>query len=250
MSLEKSMWQALQPLPLQIPTLSQGLPSCQYGHKTVSAFAVLQTDVNYEALQRARALDLLHVAKVLDCRPFRHEGELYFAILEEGHVKTLEYEVKCREKVPFEAEELEAVLRTLQETLYRLLEEGLLYSISAQLVRICPAQVYKLGAMWTCSFAAGPADVQSAIRDFQTLCRDLISRFPAAQSPVLEAILENFPLIASFEGEKGLLERETVPMQRRADPAPSENGATVDRNMKSNRTGSFPTHKSCKCEIT
>lgn len=251
------MWQALEPLSLRIPSISQGRSSCQLRQQPSSAFAIPQTAVNLEALQRARKLDREDIAKVLDCVPFRHEGLLYFAVLEEGFVSTLEERVKYRkETAPFTSAELEEVICTLQAALRQLQELRLIYSISQESVRVCPEQVYKLGAIWTCSFAEYESDFRNATICFQTFCRDLMVQFPDAHSSVIDAIINN-PLLLESSGVEKRLQKgnecedmETVPVPKLVHPA-GPNGPTVERKPRQSlQEARLPGRTSCECRLS
>lgn len=265
MSVEDSLRAALRPLILQFPSLPQGSITCQYSDQAASVFYFPQTTIDFEAFQKVRALDLPHVAKVLHRTSFEYEGQLFYAVLEEEHVKTMEDEMSSWNITPLSSEELEGIIRTLYAAFSALLERGLIYSISPESVLICPSSAYKLGRIWTC-FAPSPADlpacINTSILQFRFFSKSLIYRFPFASSLSLWSFLCNLqpiPLPDHTEmvvegGDNPCGEMETVLKQRPQEVAGgggSGFGRTEDRKMgNAKREPRSMESKSCECRIS
>jgi hypothetical protein len=265
MSVEDSLRAALRPLSLQFPSLPQGSITCQYSGQAASVLYFPQTTIDFEAFQKVRELDLPHVAKVLHRTSFEYEGQLFYAVLEEEHVKTMEDEMRSWDMAQLSSGELERIIRTLYAAFSALLERGLIYSISPESVLICPSFVYKLGRIWTC-FTPSPADlpacINTSILQFRSFCKTLTDRFPFASSLSIWSFLCNLqPILLPDqmemvveEGDNPCGEMETVLKQRPPEVAGgggSGFGRTEDRKMgNAKKEPRFVESKSCECRIS
>jgi hypothetical protein len=148
-------------------------------------------------------LCLSHVAKVYACEPFDHSGGRYFAVLQEGHIKTLQEEVACRlnRDMTFTTEELLYLIRTLFETLNRLFEQGLCYFLDSNKVLYCPRSSFqgtfkvKIGSIWSC-FRPNPSDLplyaNQSIACLRLLSNFIVSYFPASSSASLNLYFDEY----------------------------------------------------------
>ena len=224
-----------------------------------------QNTIDFEAFQKVKTLDLPHVAKVLHCISFAYEEQLFYAVLEEEHVKTMEDEMSGWNETHLSSDELERIIRTLYAALSALLEQGLIYPISQESVLICPSFVYKLGRIWTC-FTPSPANlsvcIENSIAQFRSFSKSLIARFPFASSLSLWSFLCNLPRIslpdlmemAAKEGENPCGEMETVLKQLPSEVGEgggSVFGRTVNRKMQKAKREPRPVEsRSCECRIS
>jgi len=228
MALEDSMWAALSPLQPVFPHLRPRPSRAEYQGNPVRALSVPLDSFCLEAQTLVDHLQLPHVAKVYAYEPFEHSDRKYYAVLQEGHVKTLHEDVRCRleRNVPFDPKELDLLLITLLETLKTLFKQGLCYFMDVNKVLCFPVSLspdtlsVKIADIWT-SFRPNSSDLPcctlQSLECLLTLSSFLISCFPTASCPTFDNSLSEFiselqcsPNISPPNEEEKLKETETI----------------------------------------
>ena len=220
------MWAALSLVQLDFPHLRPHPSRAEYEGNPVRALSVPLDSFCLEALTLVDHQQLPHVAKVYTYKPFEHSGRKYYAVLQEGHVKTLHEDVRCRveRNVPFDTKELDFLLITLLETLKTLFKQGLCYFMDVNKVLCFPVShspdtlSVKIADIWT-SFRPNISDLPcctlQSLECLLTLSSFLISCFPTASCPTFDNSLSEFISelqldISPPNEEEKLKETETI----------------------------------------
>ena len=255
-----AMWQALDHLPLSVPNL-RNRESVYLNDEPFNAHTVPYNRIDPELATLIQDLDISHVASIKACERFESEGESYWAVLEEGHFKTLRYdiEMRVRQGVNFTSDELEAKLRILFEALRALLDRKLLYRISIDSVVICKTQV-KLGRVWTCELLRSEEQKQEAIECFSAFVNEIIIVFPTAYSPAIEAFLESILRPAVIPAEEPSSSRidlygnaETVPVPEAPPMRDNYRSGVASTVVQTKHQPKVPRpmeYKSCQCVLS